>query len=86
MEVSDFNRKYSRDLTQGGFKIPCVITLQGNKELVYIATREKLLVVSIKGIKPTDEQNCENPEKNQVLVLSATRPGPKSKMDQIKTD
>ena len=33
-KVSDPNRKYSRDLAQGGLKIPCVITLQGNKELV----------------------------------------------------
>ena len=37
-----------------------------------------MLVVSIKGIKRTDEQNCENPEKNQVLVSSATLdPNPK---------
>ena len=60
-KVSDPNRKYSRDLAQGGLKIPCVITFQGNKELVDKV--KKLLAVSIKGIKPTDEHNCENSEK-----------------------
>ena len=47
---------------------------------------EKLLALSIKGIKPTGEQNCKNPEKKQVLVSSATLHGPKSKMDQIRTE
>ena len=27
--VADPNRKYSRDLAQGGLEIPCVITLRG---------------------------------------------------------
>ena len=30
----DPNRKYSRDLVHDGLKIPCVITLQGTKELI----------------------------------------------------
>ena len=80
-KVSDPNRKYSRDLAQGGLEIPCVITFQGNKELVDKV--KKLLALSIKGIKTTGEQNCENPEKKQVLVLSATLdPNPK----QIKLE
>ena len=33
-EVTDPNRKYSRDLPQGGLEIPCVLTLQGIKDLV----------------------------------------------------
>ena len=32
--VTDPNRKYSRDLAQGGLEVPCVITLRGTKELV----------------------------------------------------
>ena len=53
-----------------------MITFQGNKELVDKV--KKLLAVSIKGIKPTDEHNCENSEKKQVPVSSATLdPNPK---------
>lgn len=33
-EVTDPNRKYSRDLAQGGMEIPCVLTLRGVKDLV----------------------------------------------------
>ena len=53
--VTDPNRKYSRDLAQGGLEIPCVITLRGIKELVGKA--KKLLAISNKSIKITSEQN-----------------------------
>ena len=33
-EVTEPNRKYSRDLLHGGLEIPCVLTLQGIKDLV----------------------------------------------------
>ena len=33
-EVTDPNRKYSRDLPQSGLEIPCVLTLRGTKDLV----------------------------------------------------
>ena len=33
-EVMDPNRKYSKDLPQGGLEIPCVLTLRGTKDLV----------------------------------------------------
>ena len=65
-KVTDPNRKYSRDLAQGGLEIPCVITLQGTKKLIEKA--KKLLTLSKKGLKPTGE----------VLVLSASPdPNPK---------
>ena len=32
-EVTDLNRKYSRDFPQGGLEIPCILTLQGIKDL-----------------------------------------------------
>ena len=44
-EVTDPNRKYSRDLPQGGLEIPCVLTLQSTKDLVEKAV--KLLAISI---------------------------------------
>ena len=44
-EVTDPNRKYSRDLPQGGLEIPCVLTLRGTKDLVDKAV--KLLAISI---------------------------------------
>ena len=47
-----------------------MITFQGNKELVDKV--KKLLAVSIKGIKPTDEHYCENSEKKQIPVSFAT--------------
>ena len=72
-KVTDPNRKYSRDLAQGGLEIPCVITLRGTKELVDKV--KKLLAVSI---KPTGEQNCKNPGKRQVSISLATPdPNPK---------
>ena len=43
-EVTDPNRKYSRDLPQGGLEIPCVLMLQGAKGLVDNAV--KLLAIS----------------------------------------
>ena len=44
-EVMDPNRKYSRDLPQGGLEVPCVLTLRGTKDLVDKAV--KLLAISI---------------------------------------
>ena len=44
-EVTDPNRKYSRDLPQGGLEIPCVLTLRGTKDLMDKAV--KLLAISI---------------------------------------
>ena len=44
-EVTDPNRKYSMDLPYGGLEIPCVLMLQGTKDLVYKAVR--LLAISI---------------------------------------
>ena len=44
-KVTDLNRKYSRDLPQGGLEIPCVLMLQGTKDLVDKAV--KLLAISI---------------------------------------
>ena len=44
-EVTDPNRKYSRDLPQGGLEIPCVLTLRGTKDLVDKAV--KLLAIRI---------------------------------------
>ena len=44
-EVMDPNRKYSRDLLQGGLEIPCVLMLRGTKDLVDKAVR--LLAISI---------------------------------------
>ena len=44
-EVTDPNRKYPRDLPQGGLEIPCVLTLLGTKDLVDKAVR--LLAISI---------------------------------------
>ena len=43
--MTDPNRKYSRDLPQGGLEIPCVLTLRGTKDLVDKAV--KLLAISI---------------------------------------
>ena len=43
-EVTDLNRRYSRDLIQGGLEIPCVITLQGAMDLIDKAS--KLLALS----------------------------------------
>jgi len=54
-KMTDSNRKYSRDLAQGGLEIPCVITLQGTKELVDKV--KKLLAVSI---KPIGESNSRS--------------------------
>ena len=62
-KVTDPNRKYSRDLAQGGLEIPCVITLRGTKELVDKV--KKLLAVSNKSIKPTGEQNCKIQRKSR---------------------
>ena len=44
-EVTDPNRKFSRDLPQGGLEIPCVLMLRGTKDLVDKAV--KLLAISI---------------------------------------
>ena len=44
-EVTDPNRKYSRDLPQGGLEKPCVLILQGAKGLVDKAV--KLLAINI---------------------------------------
>ena len=44
-KVTDPNRKYSRDLPQGGPEIPCILMLQGIKDLVDKAV--KLLGISI---------------------------------------
>ena len=44
-EVTDPNRKYSRDLPQGGLEIPCVLILRDAKGLVDKAV--KLLAISI---------------------------------------
>ena len=84
--VTDPNRKYSRDLAQGGLEIPCVITLRGTKELVDKA--KKLLAISNKNIKPTGEQNHKNPENKQVPISSATpEPNPKRiKLEQTDED
>ena len=85
--VTDPNRKYSRDLAQGGLEIPCVITLRGTKELVDKA--KKLLALSNESVKSTGEQNCKNPEKKQVPIsLSATlEPNPKRiKLEQTDKD
>ena len=77
-KVTDPNRKYSRDLAEGGLEIPCVITLQGTKKLVEKA--KKLLNLSKKGLKPTGE----------VSVLSAS-PDPnlkwiKSEQNEMEVD
>ena len=42
--MTDPNRRYSRDLIQGGLEIPCVITLQGAMDLIDKAS--KLLALS----------------------------------------
>ena len=68
--MADPNRKYSRDLAQGGLEIPCVITLQGTKELIDKAN--KLLALSNNCIKLTSEQNFKNPEEKQETISSAT--------------
>ena len=53
-EVTDPNRRYSRDLVQGGLEIPCVITLQGTRDLIEKAT--KLLALSdMKIVIPVTE-------------------------------
>ena len=44
-EVMDPNRKYSKNLPQGGLEIPCVLTLRGTKDLVDKAV--KLLAIGI---------------------------------------
>ena len=43
--MTDLNRKYSRDLLQGSLEIPCVLMLQGIKDLVDKVV--KLLAISI---------------------------------------
>ena len=45
-EVIDPNRRYSRDLAQGGLEIPCKFKFQGNQQLVDKA--KKLLPYSKK--------------------------------------
>jgi len=46
-EITNPNRRYSRDLVQGGLEIPCKFKFQGSKELTDKA--KKLLIISNKG-------------------------------------
>jgi len=53
-KVTDPHRRYSSDLVQGGLEIPCIIILQGTKELIDKA--RKLLAISGEIIVSANEK------------------------------
>jgi len=77
-KVTDPHRRYSSDLVQGGLEIPCIITLQGTKELIDKA--RKLLTISSKiDITATDEK----PTSKEVAAIAPT---PNSKRIKLEKD
>ena len=82
-EVTDPNGKYSRDLAQGGLEIPCVLMLQGIKDLVGKAV--KLLAISdTKVVLVTVKVEISSPvEKEDSDVLQETV-GPATKRVKVE--
>ena len=65
-KVTDSHRRYSSDLVQGGLEIPCIIRLQGTKELIDKAS--KLLGISSESTASADKK----PTKKQTDIIDAS--------------
>ena len=77
-KVTDSHRRYSSDLVQGGLEIPCIIRLQGTKELIDKAS--KLLGISSESTASADKK----PTKKQTDIIDASvTPGAKKQTDII---
>ena len=85
-EVTDSNRKYSRDLPQGGLEIPCVLTLRGIKDLVDKAV--KLLAISKTKVIPVKVKvETSSPvEKEDGDVLPETPTAKRIKVEQKEAE
>ena len=85
-EVTDSNRKYSRDLPQGGLEIPCILTLRGIKDLVDKAV--KLLAISkTKAIPVKVKVETSSPvEKEDGDVLPETPTAKRIKVEQKEAE
>ena len=77
-KVMDPHRRYSSDLVQGGLEIPCIITLQGTKELIDKA--RKLSTISSKiDITASDEK----PTSKEAAAIA---PAPNAKRIKLEED
>ena len=87
-EITDPNRRYSRDLAQGCLEIPCKFKFQGNKQLVDEA--KKLLAISKKSnekegtTKKVDLPSSNSPEEKQIKVEEMSPPVPEAKRIKVE--
>ena len=72
-EVTDLNRRYSRDLVQGGLEIPCVIMLQSTMDLIdkasmLLAISDMEVVIPATEIVTTSLQAGETKSDSFLLI------------------
>ena len=78
VKVTNPHLRYSSDLVQGGLEIPCIVTLQGTKELIDKA--RKLLTISSKiDITATDKK----PSSKEVAAIASA---PNAKRIKLEKD
>ena len=85
-EVTDPNRKYSRDLVQGGLEIPCILMLQATKDLVDKAS--KLLAITDMKAMPVTEtvETSSQVEKKDSNVPPTVPAAKRVKVEQIEME
>ena len=80
-KVTDSHRRYSSDLVQGGLEIPCIIRLQGTKELIDKVS--KLLGISSESNASADKK----PTKKQTDITDASvTPAPDAKRIKLESE